>query len=126
MASCLKVFNKAVPMHINDLIKDTNKLTAGKNLQHGIDARSTVLQYKPDMWEEDGVWHTVLGRLPDECIWTIGTTLQESLEQFDKELKLSLQADGTIRFLPQDDRERLHKQVWDKINLLDLTIDRKN
>lgn len=78
-----------------------------------------MLQYKPQVWEEDGVWHTALGLLPDEAIWTIGVTLQESLEQFDKELQLSLQADSTIRFLSQEERENLHKWVWEKINILE-------
>jgi hypothetical protein len=113
-------------MHIDDLIKATNKSTAGKNLDYGIDAPASVLLHKPDIWKEDTVWHTVFGTLPDECIWTIGTTLKESLEQFDKELQLSLQADGTVRFLSQEERQRLHKQVWDKINLLELTADRMN
>ena len=93
-------------------------MKAGENYNYGNDAPLSVLQYKPQVWKEDDVWHTALGTLPDEAIWTIGVTLHESLEQFDKELQLSLQPNGTIRFLSQEEREKLHKQVWDKINAL--------
>jgi hypothetical protein len=117
LASSLTDFNKHFIMDIDDLVKFTRKTTEGKNLNYGPDAPPSVLQYHPDIWKEDEVWHTVLGRLPDECIWTTGTTLQESLQQFDKELRLSLQANGTIKFLTQEERQRLHKPVWDKINL---------
>jgi hypothetical protein len=81
MASSLTVFNKKFAMHIDDLIRTTRKITEGKNLDYGFNPPPSVLQYKPDVWKEGEVWHIVLGTLPDECIWTIGTTLEESLEQ---------------------------------------------
>src|SRR5688500_15450469 len=79
--------------------------------------QDSIHKYKPQVWREDGVYHTVLGRIPEDCIWTIGTTPEESMIEFDKELKLSLKPNGEIKFLSQKERQELHKEVWEKIKV---------
>ena len=76
----------------------------------------SIKQYNPAIWRQHGIWHTLLGSLPEKCIWTLGTTIEESMQEFDKELKAALQADGTIKFLSEEERKNLHKEVGNKID----------
>ena len=38
------------------------------------------------------------------------------MQEFDKELKAVLEPDGTIKFLSEEERRNLHKEVGNKID----------
>ena len=78
----------------------------------------SIFKYKPVTWEDDpGVWHTLLGRMPDEGIWTIGTSPIESMQAFDKELQARLDASTeTVYEIDEEVRQRIHKDVFRKVN----------
>jgi hypothetical protein len=83
----------------------------------------SIIKYKPAIWQEDGVWHTLLGALPHDCIWTVGTSPEESMQEFDKELQQTLNPrNGTVRFLSSEQRKNLHHQVSIKIDNILNTI----
>jgi hypothetical protein len=78
----------------------------------------SVFKYKPHTWiEPEGIWHVSLGAIPENCIWTMGTTPYEAFEGFDRELNASLTADGkAVKMLSQEEREDIHKETWLKID----------
>ena len=77
----------------------------------------SVFKYEPYVWEESpGLWHTLLGRLPDEGIWAMGTSPVESLIEFNRELQATLQPDGMFIPLSEPARQQLHKDVFQKID----------
>ena len=83
----------------------------------------SIFIYEPVIWQEDdGTWHTLLGSLPDECIWTMGTTPLESMQEFDKELKLCLKSNGVIETISEEERKEIHKRVLHKIESRNLKL----
>ena len=77
----------------------------------------SIFKYKAVTWlEPEDVWHTAIGSIPEDCIWTIGTTALESMQEFDKELKATLKDKDTIVMLPEKERRQLHKKVFEKID----------
>lgn len=76
--------------------------------------------YKPVIWEADeGIWHALLGELPDREIWVMGTSPLEAMVEFDKELKERISADGKyINDIKEERRQELHKEVFRKIHKL--------
>jgi hypothetical protein len=76
----------------------------------------SIFIYNPVTWKEpDGVWHTLLGSAPGEGIWTFGSSSIESMQEFDKELQLSLKPDGIVEALPEKLRQQIHKKAFDKL-----------
>jgi hypothetical protein len=76
----------------------------------------SIFKYNPVTWQEsDGIWHTLLGSAPGEGIWTFGSSSIESMQEFDKELQLSLKPDGIVEALPEKVRQQIHKKVFDKL-----------
>ena len=80
----------------------------------------SVFKYKPVTFEHSpGRWHTIFGMVPDVGIWTVGTSPFEAMQEFDKELQLHLDRKGTmLQNVELPLRQRIHKHVWDKINLI--------
>jgi hypothetical protein len=61
----------------------------------------------------------LLGRLPDEGIWTLGITPLESMQEFDKELQVRLNKDGeTVNDIHESLRKEIHKDVFEKVDKL--------
>ena len=99
------------------IVKTPNNLRVFKYDKNYQKIPESVIKYNPAIWEEsDGIWHTLLGSLPEDCICTLGTTPEESMEEFDKELNEVLQPDGTIKFLSFEERRKLHQEVGHKID----------
>lgn len=80
------------------------------------DIPESVFKYKPVIWMEDNIYHTLLGKLPDEGIWVPGTTSLESMLEFDKELQIRLNDKGEIEPIPKEKRQQIHKEVFEKID----------
>lgn len=80
----------------------------------------SIYKYKPVTFEQTpGRWHTIFGKAPEVGIWTVGTTPFEAMQEFDKELQLHLDQQGTVLMnIEAPFRQRLHKHVFDKINLI--------
>jgi hypothetical protein len=80
----------------------------------------TIFKYKPVVWEADkGIWHVLLGQMPEEGIWTIGTSPIESMEEFDKELKERLSEDGKhVYDIDEERRQEIHSEVFKKIDMI--------
>jgi len=102
---------------IDLIVKTPNNLRLFKPDKTYPTVPESVIKYNPAIWQEsDGIWHTLLGALPEDCIWTLGTTPEESMQEFDKELNAVLQPDGTINFLSFEERKKLHQEVSYKID----------
>jgi hypothetical protein len=78
----------------------------------------SIFQYNPVIWQEDeGIWHGLLGRMPEEGIWVIGTSPLECMTEFDKDLKERLSAYGDfILEIPEERRQQIHREVFQKID----------
>lgn len=101
-------------MEKTDAYRDLNTVIPDKS-----DPRipESIFKYNPVIWEEDkGVWHTLLGSMPEERVWTMGTSPLESMIQFDKELKYRLKENGIVEDIPEKQRQEIHKEVFKKID----------
>jgi hypothetical protein len=78
----------------------------------------SVFKYKPVTWEEDpGVWHTLFGRIPEDGIWTMGTSAVESMQEFDKELQVRFDTNcPCIINIEEPLRQKIHQRVFAKID----------
>jgi hypothetical protein len=77
----------------------------------------SVIRYRPIIWMEDDVYHTLLGSFPDEGIWALGTTPVESMQEFDRELQIRLNGDK-LEPITKHKRQEIHKEVFKKIDTL--------
>src|SRR5689334_4939943 len=84
------------------------------------DIPASIFDYKPVTWEADpGVWHTIFGQMPDPGIWTIGTSPEEAMQEFDKELQARLDKEKKF-ILPIEEklRKQIHAEVFKKIDAI--------
>ena len=69
-------------------------------------------------WKEECFYNTLLGELPEPGIWSIGRTKEESWRLFDRQFKLRLQPDGTLRSLNKRELEDISMPEFDMNSFL--------
>jgi hypothetical protein len=100
-----------------ELIKDSDALYLPDRNDPSIP--KSIFQYNPVIWQEDGLYHSLFGRMPETGVWTLGTTPLESMQSFDKELKERLNRSGkSINDIERPRREEIHKEVFKKVDVI--------
>jgi hypothetical protein len=76
----------------------------------------TVLKYKPLVWKDNGgVWHAVLGKQPNECVYGFGYSPLQAMWEWDKELQYRLTDDGShVKPISEHMFEVIHEPVLRK------------